>query len=504
MNEVIEPAAENDNYHIGALDIGSNSFHFVFARVVNDNIQILHSEKYRVKLAQGLDDNAILDDSAIERGLKALSDLAPLTEKLTPDNFKVVATYTLRRAKNAQTFLNAAAKVFPFDIEVISGHEEARLIYQGVAHHLPPSSQRLVIDIGGGSTECVIGKNLTTKQLTSLNIGCVSFANKYFSTGEISSQAFNQAILESKQEIESHVKRFTSTGWQEVIGTSGTIKSIYNQLNQIRGKQQPFTLAELHQLKQALINFGHADNIELPALKESRRAIIAPGLAILIGIVEMLSVGTIEYCDNSLREGVLNEQLDTIQTKDIRDRTINSLATRFNADKKQIDIVIATANKLFKAAKKAWQLNKKAYKKLLDWAIIVHEIGYDINPSAHHKHSRYIILNADLPGFTLEQQQALAWLVGNQRKKVQFEDEQFCYLLEEVSLTKVLAILRLSVLLSQQRQLTEQVEFEVAIHNDNIKLSFPNDWLAERPLFQADLVQERKQFNTLGLSLSFC
>ena len=493
----------HNNYHIGALDIGSNSFHFVFARVVNDNLQILHSEKYRVRLAQGLDHDDVLDQAAIERGVKALSDLAPLTEKLSPDNFRVVATFTLRQARNAQAFLDAAAKVFPFDIEVISGHEEARLIYQGVAHYLPPATKRLIIDIGGGSTECVIGKDLQTSQLTSLNIGCVSFARLYFANGEISEQAFTSAILHAKQEIESHVSRFKHTGWQEVIGTSGTLKTIFQQLNLSRGNHQAFNLDELHQFKSQMIEFGHADKIKLANLKESRRHIIAPGVAILIGIAELLGIEKIGYCDYSLREGVLSEQLEALQYDDIRDRTINSLSTRFNIDKPQVEKVRQLANRIYQASYQHWQLDRKNYQQLLDWAISVHEIGYDINPSGYHKHSRYILLNADLPGFNLEQQQALAWLVGNQRKKIQFEDRQLWYLLDERQLAKLLTILRLSILLSQQRQLTAHADIRIIADKNTLNLHFPPNWLNEKPLVEADLIQERKQLNLAGITIDF-
>ncbi|MFD2164671.1 exopolyphosphatase [Thalassotalea euphylliae] len=501
----IEPTPEQpvNTYHIGALDIGSNSFHFVFARVVNDNLQILHSEKYRVRLAQGLDENDVLDNDAIERGLKALSDIAPLTENLSPINFRVVATYTLRQAKNAKAFIKAAENVFPFEIEVVSGHEEARLIYQGVGHYLPPETQRLVIDIGGGSTECVIGKNLKTKQLTSLNIGCVSFARQYFPSGDITTKAFDNAIIHAKQEIESHIKRFKKAGWQEALGTSGTMKALYNQLNQLRGEDKPFTLKELHRLKDKLINFGHADNIKLDNLKESRRPIIAPGLAIIIGIAEMLDIDSLGFCDYSLREGVLSEQFESITVKDIRDRTVQSLVTRFNADQNQIETVESVAMDLLNQVGVMWQLDKKVHKQLLGWAIALHEIGYDINPSAYHKHSNYIILNADMPGFNLEQHHALAWLVGNQRKKIQAGEELRNNQLSEEDLCRLLAIFRLAILLCQQRQLTAQAEVKLVANGDNLTLKFKDSWLDDKPLIAADLQQETKQLIPFNIKLAF-
>ena len=498
-----------------ALDIGSNSFHFIYARVVDENIQILHSEKYRVKLAQGLDDNDELDDNAITRGIEALNNITNITGKLTRENFRVVATFTLRQAKNAKKFIEAAAKVFPFDIELISGHEEARLIYQGVAHHTPPEIQRLIIDIGGGSTECVIGKNLQTKHLTSLNIGCVSMAKRHFKTGQLTKSAFKNAILDVKQEIEGHVKRFKKAGWQQVLGTSGTIKSIYNIVNARREPPQVVTFAELIALKKQLIGYQNVDNINISALKENRRHILAPGLAVLIGVCEMLDIEGIDYCDYSLREGVLSEQLEQARSEqtanlaqqtyeDVRDRTINSLATRFNVDEHQVNNVQAITEKFIAHANSPWRLNNKVYKKLLFWAVQIHEIGFDINPSGHHKHAKYIILNADLAGFNIEQQQALAWLVGNQRKKVQLDDSQFGYLLNEQAILKLGAILRLSILLGQQRQLTEQISFNIKISIDEIMLTFTKEWLDEHTLFAADLIQEQKQLQTLNINLKFC
>jgi len=499
----VNELSSKDSYYIGALDIGSNSFHFVYARVVNDNLQILHSQKYRVKLAQGLNEENCLDQAAIDRGIQALSDIAPLTEQLSEENFRVVATFTLRQAKNAQAFLDAAAKVFPFNIEVISGHEEARLIYQGVGHYLTPNVQRLIIDIGGGSTECIIGKNLTTEQLTSLNIGCVSFAQRYFSEGTITNKAFDQAILHAKQEIESHVKRFKKTGWQQAIGTSGTIKNIYQQLNQHKDEPSAFSLTELNGLKEQLIEFGHVDHIELKNVKESRKPILASGLAILIAITEMLSIDRMNYCEYSLREGVLCEQIDAIQYKDIRDRTINSIAIRFNVDTAQVGAVQETAQQILNDVKDTWGLNKKIYKKLLNWAIAVHEIGYDINPSAYHKHGNYILLNADLPGFNVEQQEALAWLVGNQRKKIQIERPKLGYLLNYQDLSKLLCIFRIAILLNQQRQLTEQVAFSITSDSTELALTFPKGWLTSTPLFNVDLAQEKKQQSALNISLNY-
>lgn len=505
----IDNANSGQDKYLAALDIGSNSFHFVFARIVDNHLQILHSEKYRVRLAQGLSEDSsdqfTLNQETIARGVQALTDMAPLVTNLTVDNFKVVATYTLRSAKNANAFLNAAADVFPFDIEVISGHEEARLIYQGVAHYSAPDKRRLVIDIGGGSTECVIGENFNTLALTSLNIGCVSFKRMFFADGNISKKRFKQAITYANQEIEAHVKRFKKVSWQSVLGTSGTIKAISQLVNaelaESNIQPESISLIKLHQLKEQLITFGHSDNIDLPDLKENRRAIIAPGLAILIALTETLDINSIEYCDYALREGVLFQLHEQHQFKDVRERTINSLKARFNVDNDQVEKVNQIAEQLFNQAKQTWQLSDKPYQQLLRWAVAIHEIGFDINPSSHHKHGRYIIENADLPGFNLEQQQALAWLVGNQRKKVNTNNDINWYHLTQKKIYQLTAILRLAILLGQQRQLTELTKIKFKVNNTDLKLIFSQEWLSEQTVIAADLDQEQKQLAKMGLNL---
>lgn len=499
--DTLNPNELSSEKYLSALDIGSNSFHFVFARVVKEHLQILYSEKYQVKLASGLDTNNKLNDAAIERAVNALTKIAPLTKQLTRDNFRAVATYTLREAKNTHKLLKAAAHVFPFDIEVISGHEEARLIYQGVAHHSAPGKQRLIIDIGGGSTECVLGKNFETKYLTSLNIGCVSFQNQFFSDKAITAENFDRAIMKARLEVESHVKRFTKLGWHEVLGTSGTMKAIYQFINQHNSTPSNVSLSELYRIKDTLIACGHADNIKLTNIKESRRHIIAPGLAILIGLVEMLEIASFQYCPYSLREGVLFQQLEQLNYKDIRQRTVNSLSSRFNIDKDQAESVNTLAQTLFGQVKKEWQLEHKTYRLLLMWACQLHEIGFDINPSAYHKHGSYILTHADLAGFNVEQQYALAYLVGSHRKKIQLLVEHPLNALKQEKIERCLIVLRLAVLLNQQRQLTESATFESLVNANELMITFPKKWLSQNAIIKEDLTQESTTIKKLGVNL---
>ncbi|MDO6444438.1 Ppx/GppA phosphatase family protein [Colwellia sp. 1_MG-2023] len=497
-NEASIPAEQ----YIAALDIGSNSFHFVLARQLGEHVQIIHCEKYRVKLAQGLDHNNVLSQEAIERGLSTLENLATTTQNINKKNFRAVATYTLRQAQNSGKFIQAASKVFPFNIEIISGHEEARLIYQGVAHHRQHNEQQLVIDIGGGSTECIIGEQYKVKALDSLNIGCVSYQQQFFQNGIISAQAFEQAIHQAKHQVESIAKRFKKLGWKHVIGTSGTIKAIVNIINYNQQIPHAITLKELNALKLQCLNFHHFDELLIEGLKESRRPVICAGLAILIALMEVLEISRLDYCQYALREGVLFEHIENNQHNNVRQRTITDFIERFNIDIPHALAVEQIAMKIFTAVKKAWQLHDNIYQELLQSAIKLHELGLDINTSGYQKHGQYIIEQADLPGFNQEQQKALAWLVGNQRKKITpLNDEQWS-LLNVTNLEKLVIIIRLSALLSQQRHLDDDYLLAVSNTPKTLTLTFKEQWLFDRPIIDTELFYEKQAILSLNMRLT--
>ncbi|MEW6981626.1 exopolyphosphatase [Colwelliaceae bacterium 6471] len=489
-----------ENY-LAALDIGSNSFHFVFARLHENNVQILHTEKYRVKLADGLNANNKLSKQAIARGIRTLTNLAATTQNLTPDNFRVVATYTLRQATNAQEFLLAAAKVFPFKIEIVSGHEEARLIYQGVAHYSEPTKKQLVIDIGGGSTECVIGQREEISALASLNMGCVSYQQQFFAKRKINEKYFERAILSAKRELESIENRFKRSGWQAVTGTSGTIKSIHRIINANNQIPQPITLSQLHALKEVLLKFEHFDDININTLKENRRDVLCSGLAITIALVEMLDIKAINFCEYALREGVLYEQLDILHANNIKQLTVDNLTKRFAIDICQADKVKQLALSFYDRIQHSWGLNKKHYRDLLSWSAQLHELGVEINPSGYHRHGEYIIANADLAGFTQEYQYALAWLIGNQRKKISSPIAYQWYVLDIEPLSKICALLRLAILLCQQRQLSLLPSYQISASEKQLNLVFPKQWLIERPLVKVDLFHEQQVLKILDIKL---
>jgi len=500
MNKASATSPQQD--YLAALDIGSNSFHFVLARQVEQQLQIVHSEKYRVQLAQGLDNENKLSAKAIKRGIAILESLAISTAQVQPANFRAVATFTLRQAKNATQFLKEASKVFPFDIEIISGHEEARLIYQGVAHNFYSENKRIVIDIGGGSTECIIGTGHNIETLASLTMGCVSYQQQFFSDGKISAKAFEHAINAAKYELDSIVKRFKRAGWQNAVGTSGTIKAIYTLINANQALPQEITLEQLHKLKHQFISFKRVEKINLSELKESRKSVICAGLAVLIAIFERLDINSIDYCTSALREGVLFEQLDQKLHNNIRERSVNSLAERFNVDITHVTQISQLVKTWWTNIEQDWQLHTPIYKELLLAAIKLHELGIDINPSGYHKHGHYILQHADIAGFNQEQQQALAWLVGSQRKKILPIDQHSWYLLSSKTLERLCAVLRLAIIVCQQRQINQSDGISLQVNKHYLTLTVDAQWLQERPIVETELYYEKKSLKKIGLTLT--
>ncbi|WP_448563597.1 Ppx/GppA phosphatase family protein [Thalassotalea ganghwensis] len=501
MTQIPSPLAANENY-IAALDIGSNSFHFVLARQLEQHLQIVHSEKYQVRLASGLDSQHRLSQQAIDRGVAILAKLATATQDLSPKKFRVVATYTLRKAKNAEAFLKQAADIFPYPIEIISGHEEARLIYQGVSFYQASNIQRLVIDIGGGSTECIIGIETKIKVLESLNMGCVSFQQQFFKNGQISKAAFNRAIKATIHEADAVVPRFNKHQWQSAIGTSGTIKTLYKLINEGEAIEQPLTLKHLYQIKERLISCKHVNQIDIESLKESRKEVICAGVAILIGLMESFAIKTLDFCQYALREGALYELLEDFSTLDVRQRTIESLQSRFNIDISQATQVKLLALHWLAQIESTQALGSPIYQELLSAAANLHELGFDINPSAYHKHGHYILTHADLAGFNQEQQYILAWLVLNQRKKITPLPLSHCYQLKAEPVNLLCTLLRLAVLLSQQRQIDDISIAQLSLAGNTIRLKISSDWLKHRPIVQTELLYEKAAIKRLGYQLT--
>ncbi|MCH8538427.1 MAG: exopolyphosphatase [Alkalimonas sp.] len=486
---------------MAAVDLGSNSFHLVIARDIDGDLQLLHREKQRVQLAEGLSDDLILSEDAMERGLNVLKQFADTLMDIPADSVRIIATYTLRRAKNSATFLRRARQILPFPIEVISGQEEARYIYQGVAHFEHFEGRRLVMDIGGGSTEFSLGLGAEPLQLSSRNMGCVSYAGQFFHSGKITQRRFQRAIIQAEQELESIAGSFKRMGWQQAVGTSGSVKIIRDLLLHHDPEQQSIRLPALQLLQQRLIAAGHTDQLDWPGLTDDRRQLLSPAVAILIAAFQMLDIDSMHYVDAALREGVLNEMCQRLHNQDIRQQTIQSLQKRYQIDDEQCQRVQSTAQTLFHHVQDTWQLDAEDGR-LLDWASQVFEIGLHINSSGIQKHSAYILQHANLPGFNQEQQRLLAAMVRFHRRKLKLEELPKLHLYPQQKVVPLLVLLRLAVLLNQKRRDHWLPEFKVKASNQQLQLKLPADWLLEQPVLIADLQHEQRLLAKVNFELT--
>ncbi|NVK25664.1 MAG: exopolyphosphatase [Gammaproteobacteria bacterium] len=486
---------------VAVLDIGSNSFHLVVARIVAGSVQIIHKAKQKVRLADGLSDDYLLSQDAIQRGIDTLQVFKASLAGFEPESVRIVATYTLRKAKNAWQFIDAAKDVFPYPVEVVSGQEEARLIFNGVAHTAQLSQTSLIIDIGGGSTELALGKEFTPQILRSLDMGCVSFNKQFFKHGDVKKKNFDRAITTAQQRLELVEEKYLNIGWKNCIGTSGTIESIY----QLCAKGQlgyQLNLKDLLALKEKLIELKTPDNFKFDEVSEDRRPILAAGLAILIGVFKSLHIKGMSFNSAALREGAIYEMEASLSHGDIRERSAQSLATRYSVDIEHAQRVLTTCFDLYKHSKTDWKLHDKKHKAIIGWAALLHEVGLQINSKGVQKHSCYILRNTELPGFNSEQQEFLALLNLMQRKKVRIEALPRFGQYSQLEFLKCMIILRLAVLLNVKRQNDFVPELNFEVNGFDIALSFPAQWLNDHPIIKADLEREKKRYQTFGFHLT--
>lgn len=490
---------------VAALDIGSNSFHLVVARIMAGSVQILHRVKQKVRLADGLTDDGMLSKDAIERGMAALEECKESMQGFKPEKVRIVATYTLRKAINSGEFISAARKILPYPVEVISGVEEARLIYQGVAHTSASGGNRLVVDIGGGSTEFIVGEGFDPLLMRSLSMGCVNFTQRYFADGELKQKSFQKAITAAHQELELISDKYRAMGWDICIGTSGTIKTLANVCAELEGKNEAGKISHnnLKQLIKHCCDAGKVSKLSISALTEDRKPVFAAGLAVLTAIFESLDISEMEYSSAALREGVLYEMEDRLMHHDIRQRTAESIATRYDVDINQARRVLQTTSHLFQQVADAWQLQEPELQNILGWAALLHEVGLQINSRRVQQHSAYILTHADLPGFNQEQQSLLATLVACHRKKFSTADIPLFEQFEQHQVLALISLLRIGVLLNIKRQDNLLPEITGSPGKNSLHLVFADSWLETKPLIIADLRVESSRQEALGISLSF-
>lgn len=488
---------------IAAVDLGSNSFHMVVARVDSQgNIFILDQIKEMVRLRGGLDSDLNLNEEVSQRALDCLQRFGDRIRHFDAKAVRAAGTNTLRTMKDSAVFLEKAYKALGHRIEIIPGHEEARLVYLGVSHTLSDDEgKQLVIDIGGGSTEFIIGKKFEPLKLESLNIGSVSMTQRFFTDGDLGVEKWQSADTSLRLEIMPIQRNYKAGNWKFAIGSSGTIKATRNIIQELGLEKFGITLKAMYQVRDRLIEMGNISNIDLPGLKPDRAPVFAGGLAVLISIFESLKIDTMTVSDGALREGLLYDMIGRIQHEDVRDRSVRDLMQRFQVDVEHARRVEKTALHCFKQVRKDWKIPKKSIRSLR-WAACLHELGLSITHDKYHLQGAHILKYADIPGFARRRQYLIALLVKTHRKKL--EPEAFEDLPEDEQKTaRYLSILlRLSVLLHRARIDKHDILPKVEGGDNSLYIKCARD-IGEQALLEADLKQEKAWLDKIGFKLYF-
>jgi exopolyphosphatase/guanosine-5'-triphosphate,3'-diphosphate pyrophosphatase len=491
---------------VAAVDLGSNSFHMIVARLEETGtLSIIDRLREPVRLGGGLKRNGKLGRKACDRALVCLEQFGQRIRNLPQGDVRIVGTNTMRVATNAEEFAQEAQQLLGHPIEIVSGREEARLIYLGVAHgRATRDGKRLVVDIGGGSTELIIGEGRDSILRESMYTGCVSASRKYFDDGGITEKRMTSAIINAELKFYPVAKDFRAgkDKWEEAVGCSGTIKSIRNIAQAEGWCDTGITLASLYQMRSKLIRQGHVDKLKLEGLKEDRAPVLPGGLAVLIAVFETLGIEQMHVSEQALREGLLYDLVGRIQHKDTRVVTVQSVLKRWSLDARHAENVMRTTMSLFEQVEIGWKLTGEN-KLILKWAAQLHEIGLQISHGAYHKRGAYILTHADLPGFSRTEQSLLATLVLNHRQKFRITSFENLVAQAQKPGIRLCVLLRLAVLLHRGRTDEQVPDVSIRVDKSDITLKFPENWLAQHSLTSADLKKERQFLKDAGFSLNY-
>ena len=483
-----DQATRDDTF--AAVDLGSNSFHLVIARLVQGEIQIVDRLRDRVQLGKGLDENGLLTAEAQERALATLSQFGERLAGIPERHRRAVGTNTLRRAQNAAALLRKGGEILGQRIEVVSGQEEARLVFLGVSHSQADwGGYRLVVDIGGGSTELILGEGFEPLRAASLYMGCISLTQRFFPRGKVTKEAMAAAETAAHGELQAVRGTFVALGWDTCSGSSGTINAIETILRSNGWCDEGITLEGLDRLRAELIRAKRPAKARLAGLKEERASVLAGGVAILRAIFASFEVDRMHASTGALREGVLYDLLGRIRHEDVRDRTIRRMVQQYNADEKHARRIERTALACFSQIGPIFGTRREGLAQILSWAARVHEVGLALSYPGYHKHSAYLLENSDLAGFSRDDQRLLATLVRTHRRKLSlslFESVE----LDRAMLYRLVACLRLAVLANRGRSQATIAPFLLANRPGGLTVSLPEGWLDRHPLTRADLEAE--------------
>ena len=487
---------------IAAVDLGSNSFHMIVGELRHGQLAILDRIRETVRLAEGLSDSGDISPDARQRALDCLARFGERLRDMRAGSVRAAGTSTIRKAREDSTFMIEAETALGHPIEVISGIEEARLIYNGVSHSLPPTEGfRLVMDIGGGSTELILGEGIQPKALESLNLGCVSMTERFFPNGVITREGFNKARLAAQLELRPVKAFFRKASGVEAIGTSGTILSTELVARELGISESGLTLNAVEKLIEKVLEVQSVSELSLPGLSDRRAQVWPGGLSILAELIRVLNIRDLQVSDGALREGLLYDLLGRLQHEDARERTVRAMASRYQVDEQQAERVARTATDLYSQCRDKWGFSSEIAGNVLDWAARLHEIGLDISHDGYQRHGAYVAEYADMPGFPRAEQRLLATLIGGQRYAIDMSAFKPLPKAWRTGALRLLIILRLAVLLNRSRKEVTQIPATIDVTDDSIAIHFDADWLAENPLTSADLEREVDYLRQVGYEL---
>lgn len=482
-----------------AIDLGSNSFHMLVVRHIEGSVQTMAKIKRKVRLANGLDSNNMLSQEAMQRGWDCLSLFAERLQDIPAQNIRIVGTAALRSATNVNVFVEKANQILGHPVEIISGEEEAATIYKGVAHTSGGLGHRLVVDIGGASTELIIGREFEAKALVSLSMGCVTWLDNYFHDRQLTQTNFDNAILAAKATLEPILQRYTQLGWDVCVGASGTVQAL-QEIMLAQGMDEIITLAKLKRLRKQAMMASHLEELEIEGLTLERALVFPSGLSILIAIFESLNIESMTLAGGALREGLAYEMIGEMRQSDIRQRTISSVQQRYQVDSQYGAQVANVAMQLLQQCGHQQWIPESQAEFLLQSAAELHEIGLSIDFKKGGDHGAYLLQHLDLPGFTRAQKHFLAEMVRRYREQLSSLPEQ--HALSSQSSKRLLRLLRLAVLLTHRRSPSLQPEFELLANDDHLTLKMNPIWLASNPLTQAELEIEANRQSDIGWPLT--
>lgn len=478
---------------LAAVDLGSNSFHLQIGRVAGDQIYPLDALREPVRLAAGLKADGALDRQTQARAIETLARFGERLRGMPPGAVRAVGTNALRIATNAAEFLEEAQAALGHPVEVLYGREEARLIYLGVAHSLPASLQRrFVMDIGGGSTEFIIGTGYEPVLTESVPIGCVSYSLRFFPDGRIDGGSMKRAILSASDALQGIADAYIATGWQEAVASSGTAKTVASILQAAGWSPGTITAAGLERLRKHLVKSGSVEAASLPNLRPDRASLLPGGVAVMCAAFETLGLHEMQISEAALRQGVLYDLLGRVQQRDMRQITVEHYMRRYDVDRAQARRVGALAQQLYQSLAEP---PDERDRQLLEWAACLHEIGLSIAHAGYHKHSAYVLGNADMPGFSKNEQARLARIVlGHRGKAARLAD------LSPRSPDWALVLsLRIAALFCRSRRDIRLPRLQCRATNRGVQLELSRSWLESHPLTAAALEAEAQEWQGLGL-----